>query len=264
MKRFVFVIFSCITAITAAVVFAADNERLFQLRKSIADEKRRIEEIKKSADSLAETKKEFTQTHRERLASRNSDIRKLGDELTALNGNFINEKALLAVAQGKEKNYTLQLDQYKKAVKERMRDYCEMIKTGFPYKLDERTAALDRLISEADVGSVRGEELYNNFTAILYKDLNSGFDSEVYSFDNQKLLRIGWMFLAARSEADDLGEDIKLLDRNSDGWFWREDCGIGERKAVRDSMEMVEGKKTPTLDSFPVPLSLIRESARRR
>jgi hypothetical protein len=116
---------------------------------------------------------------------------------------------------------------------------------------------MDRLLNEADIQSVRSEEIFNRFTTILYKELNMGFDSEVFTYDKQKVLRVGWLFMVARPEGS---EDVKVLDMKNGQWSWRDDCNLSARKELRDAIEMVEGKKTPSLVEYPVPLSLVRQS----
>ena len=247
------------SVITASIIspLVADNETNFQLRKSIADERKRIEELKKSVVSLAESREDFSKTHKERLVSRNDDIRKIMGEMTAQGTELRTEQALLSQERGKQKNYELQFEMFKSSVKGSIQNYLLSVKNGFPFRLDERSAALDRLLSEADIESIRAEELFNRLTTILYKDVNSGFDSEVYTEDGFKVLRIGHLLLAASSGE---GGTVKILDLNSGNWTWREDCGITERKAIRDAIDMVEGKKTPALSDFPIPVSLIRNS----
>ena len=235
----------------------ADSERNFQLRKSIVAEQKRIEELKELSSGLSASRKEFAANHKERISSRNADIRRIIEDMTALSAEYRKEQGLLSIERNKMKNYEVQFAQYKSSLKSELKDYYAGVKKGLPYRLDERTAALDRLLNEADIQSVRSEEIFNRFTTIMYKDLNTGFDSEVFTHDRQRILRVGWLFMAARQEG---AEAVKLLDMKNGQWSWRDDCNLAARKELRDAIEMVEGKKTPALVEFPVPLTLVRES----
>jgi septal ring factor EnvC (AmiA/AmiB activator) len=79
----------------------ADNERNFQLRKSIVAEQKRIEELKKLSSDLEKSRKEFVSSHKERISSRNADIRRIIDDMTALSTEYRKEQALLSVERNK-------------------------------------------------------------------------------------------------------------------------------------------------------------------
>ena len=256
-KRIFPLLFVSVVIVSIISPLVADSNTNVELRKSIAEERKRIEELKKSVVTMAESREDFSKTHKERLVSRNADIRKIMDEMTVQGTELRTEQALLSQERGKQKNYELQFELFKGSVKNSIQEYLLSVKNGFPYRLDERSAALDRLLSEADIESVRAEELFNRLTTILYKDLNSGFDSEVYTEDGFKILRIGHLLIVASSGE---GGTVKILDLSAGKWTWREDCSITERKAIRDAIDMVEGKKTPALLDFPIPVSLIRDS----
>lgn len=259
MKKFV--LLTAFVTIGFGIAPAANDDALFNLRKSVAEEERRIKEIKESAAALAAAQQEFAKNHKERIASRTGDIQKINGELTSLSGEFATERAALAAAQAKQKNFALQFAQYKQAIKTKIRAYYDDVKSGFPYKAEERSAALSRILGDGEVENVRGEELFNNFADVLYKELNLGFDSEVYISGDQKLLRVGRLFMAAAPADGEPADGIKLLDKQAGKWIWRNDCSLSQRKKIRDAIDMVEGKKTPALNTFPISMSLIRDSA---
>ncbi len=259
MKRFVSPLLIVLIAAGSFIsLYGSDSEKLFLLRKSIVEEQKRIEDLKKASESLADSRKKFAEDHRTRLDSRAARIRRITDEMAVLNKEYINEKASLAESLGNAKNRERQFDGYKASLKNLISGRIRSIKDGIPYKTDERTAALDRLLNEADIDSVRGEEIFSRFTAILFRDLNAGYDSEVFTQGGQKYFRLGWMFMAVSQDGTD---DVKLLDRSDGKWIWKDDLSLSDRKALRDAMEMAEGHKPPSLEFFPVPLSLVRDSA---
>ena len=113
------------------------------------------------------------------------------------------------------------------------------------------------MLADAEFANILPEEIFNRYYNFLNNELLIALDSEVYVKGNTKYLRIGWIIMAY---SDDEGKDVGILVKGKDGeWEWKSNLSFSMRKAIRDSMKMVEGKKAPALIEFPVPISLIEK-----
>ncbi len=238
---------------------SADEDKNFILRKKLIEAKKKIEEYNSKISDTDKRIKEFQESHIKRIEKRESDIKRLNAEATRLERELKDEKFQNRTLKRSIKNYDIQFSLYRDKVKSYMDSYKKSIKAGFPYNQEERTTNISRLITDTEFASIAPEEIFNRYYNFLNRELLIGLDSEVYAKENIKYLRIGWIILAY---SDDQGKEVGILTKKNGKLEWKTDLDFAMRKAIRDSMKMVEGKKAPDLMDFPIPLSLIRESVK--
>ncbi len=240
-----------------SIAYAAEEDKNYLLRKKIQEYQQKIERFNQQAIETDNQIKDLTESHIKRVKKRKSDISEFNNEITMLGKELKNEKLQNGSLKNSVRDYELQFSQYKNRIKKDMEESRESVKTGIPYNISERDINISKLISDTEFESITPEEIYNRYYNFLNRELAASMDSEVYSKNNIKYLRIGWVLLCY---SDDQGKEAGILTKKNNKWEWKTDIDFTMRKAIRDSIKMVEGKKAPDLIDFPVPLSLIRES----
>lgn len=236
--------------------FGRENED-YLLKKKILEAKKKTELYNQKANTIKTRIESFKKTQTERIKNRKSDISRLGSDVAQLEKELKSEKLEIKRFKGVIKNYKIQFSQFKEKCISHMINYNRIIKESIPYNRKSRSQNISRLIADTEFANISSEEIFNRYYNFLNKELLTAFDSEVYVEDNLKYLRIGWIIMAY---ADESGNDVGILTRdNKNKWTWKNDIGFSMRKAIRDSIKMIEGKKAPELIDFPVPLSLIKE-----
>lgn len=249
---------SYILILFMGVALFAEDDKNYLLRKKIQEAKQRIEQLNQLSTDTENRIKELSESHSSRIKKRNTDISELGAEISLLEKDLKNAKLQNRSLKNSVRNYELQFASYRDSIKKHMEDSRQSVKDGLPYSIEERSENISKLISETEFESITPEEIYNRYYNFLNRELATGMDSEVYSKGNIKYLRIGWILLCY---SDDQGTEAGILVKRKNKWEWKTDIDFSMRKAIRDSIKMVEGKKAPDLMEFPVPLSLFREGA---
>lgn len=236
---------------------SAKEDKDYILRKKILEMNKNIEMYnQKSRDTETKTT-EFRENHSKRILNRKNDISKLTKDISQLEKEFRTQKLKQKALKKSLKEYKLQFSLFRKRIIDDLTDYNKKIKDGLPYNIERRSQNITKLITDASFESISPEEIFNRYYNFLNKELIIGLDSEVYLKDNTKYLRIGRVIMAY---SDDSANNVGILTwKDKSKWDWGMDLTFTMRKAIRDSIKMVEGKKAPELIDFPVPISYIKE-----
>ena len=237
-------------------ITSAEEDKHFILRKKIQEAKKKIEEYNLKAKETEERIEEFKRTHSKRIEKRKSDISRLSENVSHHEKELKSKKLENKSLERSLKNHEIQFALFRKRLKKYMEDYQRAIKKEIPYNKEERSLNVSGLITDVQFENITPEEIFNRFHNFLNKELLLALDSEVYVKDNIKYLRIGWILL---SYSDDSGKNAGILTRKKGEWVWEDNLSFSMRKAIRDSIKMVEGKKAPDLINFPIPMALVRE-----
>lgn len=235
----------------------ADEDKNYIMRKKIQETRNKIEEFSKNKKETDEKIEEFRTSHARRMKKRKADIAKLETEVSELEKELKMKNIEKRALERGVKNKEIQFASFRNKLENSMQSYNSLIMEWFPYNREERSLNVKRLVADTEFENIIEEELFNRYNNFLNKELLLGLESEVYVKDNVKYLRIGWMLLAYSNER---GEDTGIITLKNDKWTWNRDLNFEMRKAVRDSIKMVEGKKAPDIILYPVPLSLVRET----
>ena len=232
----------------------ADEDKNYVYRKQIAEMQKKIDEYKKKTSESKKQIKDFSASHVERIKKRKSDIVDLTEDVTTLERELREKKIKNASQKRSLKNSEMRFAAFKKSLRKSMNQTEQSI-SEFPYNIEERNANISRLILDSELEGIPALELFNRYYNYLNRDLLTGMDSEVFVKNNVKYLRIGWVILCYTDENKD--EEGLLLMKNNK-WEWNTKLDFSTRKAIRDSIKMVEGKKAPEMIEFPVPVSVIK------
>ncbi|MDY6934167.1 MAG: DUF3450 family protein [Spirochaetota bacterium] len=233
-----------------------EDDKNFILRKRIMETKKKIESYNSKSKEIEGRTEEFSKKHAERVKKRRRDISRLGEDVSKFEKELRVENIKIMSNKKVLKNLERQFAVFRKKIKENMNNYNQSILKGLPKSTEDRSLNVSRLISDTEFANITTEEIFNRYYIFLNKELITGLDSEVYVKDNIEYLRIGWILLAY---SDSEGKNVGLLTRKDGKWVWRNSLDFSMRKAIRDSIKMVKGKKAPELIKFPIPLALIRE-----
>ncbi len=236
-----------------------EEDKNYILRKKIQDAKKKIEEYKDKKKEIDEKIVEFKSTHTKRIDKRNGDISKLTKDIASLERDLKGAKSEKRTLERQVRNNEMKFSAFRSRLKEYLTVYREEIAKGIPYNKEGRSTSITRLLSDIDIESISTEEILNRFNILISKELNLGLDSEVYVKENMKYLRIGWMLMAY---SDEEGKSAGLLTLKNGKWEWENDLSFPMRKAVRNSIKMVEGKKAPDITLFPVSMSTISKDVK--
>ncbi|MBN2038971.1 MAG: DUF3450 family protein [Spirochaetes bacterium] len=242
-----------------ATALYAEDDKNYLLRKKIQESKQKIERLNKLTEETDKRIKDLSESHAKRIKKRTSDISELGSEIRVLEKELRNAKLQNSTLKNSVKDFELQFASYRNSIEKNMEKSRQSIRNNIPYNIEERNTNISKLISETEFESITPEEIFNRYYNFLNRELATGMDSEVYSKGNIKYLRIGWILLCY---SDDQGKEAGILVKKNNKWEWKTDIDFSTRKAIRDSIKMVEGKKAPDLMEFPVPLSLLKETAK--
>ncbi len=238
---------------------SGEEDKNYVLRKKIQDAKKKVEEYKNKKKEIDEKIIEFRSSHTKRINKRNGDISKLTKDITNLERDLKGAKSEKRNFERQVRNNEMKFTAFRSRLKEYLIVYREEISKGIPYNREGRSTGITRLLSDIDIESISTEEILNRFNILISKELNLGLDSEVYVKDNMKYLRIGWMLMAY---SDEEGKDAGLLTIKNGKWEWENNLNFPMRKAIRNSIKMVEGKKAPDLTLFPVSMSTISKDVK--
>ncbi len=237
----------------------AEEDKNYILRKKILEAKKKIEEYNEKKTEIDKKTGEYQSMHGKRIVKRKNDISKLTKDVSKLENELKGAKIEKRRLERSEKNYELKFSLFRAKLKEYLIAYRKEISKGLPYNIENRKTNINRLLSDIDIESISTEEVLNRFNILISKELFLGLESEVFVKNNIKYLRIGWIALAY---SDEEGKDAGIITMKNGKWEWENNLNFQMRKAVRDSIKMVEGKKAPDITQFPVSMSIINNDTK--
>ena len=134
----------------------------------------------------------------------------------------------------------------------------QQISSGIPYAQEDRLRRISifkKKLKERDIDIVDCcQELYYDFM----KEIDLGYGSELY-FDEVEtikgemkranFLRIGKIVLAYRTKD---AKETGLLQQKEEGYKWKKDLSLFQRRKIKKSIEIMEGRRIPHLIDYPI------------
>ncbi|OHD64741.1 MAG: hypothetical protein A2096_03765 [Spirochaetes bacterium GWF1_41_5] len=239
------------------------------IRIEIADLK---EKIKTTKENLAKEEKfyaDFIQEKNLLLSQKEKEKKSLFEETDRV------EKEI-GIYKNQVKETAWRIDRIKKDedfFNRQIRVFCLKIKdaimTGIPFERDRRAGNVTSLADDIEAGKSTAMESLNRIVAFLSSEELLGYDSQVIQIieningekQNAMIFRLGRIFFAV-----DSGNDLFLYTSGKNGYI--PDVSIkltaGDKRNIRQAMDMVQGKKAPEIIELPLFLEVLNYDSGRQ
>lgn len=226
---------------------AALKERLKYLEKEMEVEKKELEIFRNKKQKLLDQKKREKKLVLKEVSTREGEIARAKNEMAA-----VRRKKKRIYEENKEIIHFLS---------QKVEEWIKEIPDGIPFEKENRKAVLSRLFYDMTGARIGVSEAYSRFISFFDKEIDMGYDSQVVraivDVNGKKvtgsLLRLGRVYFAF-----DAGDDIYRFVKKPDGKGYvlaEKSLSLAEQSAMRNIIDMIEGRTPPDLIVVDVPVS---------
>ena len=239
------------------------------LTLSIEKYKREIASLKKKEKEESQFYKRFLNEKKILIKQKKKEKTTITREINRLEKNIQknrNETQSIQIFIKRDEN---QQQIYKKELMQYIKKLTQVISKGFPFEIERRMAFLDSIYYDLETEKATIPEAFNRLLKFFETEEILAYDSQVtqnIETINKKrisatLLRIGRIYLAV-----DTGNAIYLYQKNEKGYFidTQNPLTVLEKRNIRQSILMIQGKKPPAIIKLPINASQINKPSSKK
>lgn len=265
-------LFCAVLALSSAAFAdtAADIRAAQQQKAALQAEIKKLNADIQESDSLVrEDAKRYAL-----LQSRyNADIERRRADLDTLSGKLRGLMVQLQAESGRQSAYKGRIanDQgRRKALRKMLTELCvkfeSQVKQTLPWDRDNRLSRVTALRRDLETGNGTEEEAFSRLSSLITEETRFGDEVQLVNAPvtrrngevvNARVLRIGnqWMVYADENNTI-FGALVRTAGADSIAYAWNENLTLAEREAIRNALDVKQGRKPPQMVTLPLSVNV--------